>query len=123
MNGKDVYRYATTWVPQVVRKALDKADLRPEEIDLFLFHQANDKLVHAIAGNLAESYALDPSVFEGKLPMTIGFLGNTSVATIPTMLDMIRKGKLEGYSISEGQTVVMASVGAGMHCNAVVYRF
>lgn len=123
MNGKEVYRYATTWVPRVVRKALEKAQVDPLDVGLFLFHQANDKLIQAIAANIAESYGLDPGAFDGKMPMTIGFLGNTSVATIPTMLDMIRKGRLDGYSISEGQTVVMASVGAGMHCNAIVYRF
>ncbi len=123
MNGKEVYRYATTWVPKVIGKALAKAGLEPGDVDLFLFHQANDKMIQAIAGHLAESYDLDPSAFDGKLPMTIQFLGNTSVATIPTMLDLIRKGKLGDYSIREGQTVVMASVGAGMHCNAVVYRF
>ncbi|MBK7706973.1 MAG: 3-oxoacyl-ACP synthase III family protein [Acidobacteria bacterium] len=123
MNGKEVYRYATTWVPKVIRKALEKASIEPADVDLFLFHQANDKLIQAIAGHLAESFGIEPSVFDGKLPMTIGFLGNTSVATIPTMLDLIRKGNLGDYSISEGQTVVMASVGAGMHCNAVVYRF
>lgn len=123
MNGKEVYRYATQWVPKVVRQALGKAGVRPESVDLFLFHQANDKLVQALAGHLAESYGLDAAVFEGKLPMTIQFLGNTSVATIPTMLDLIRRGRLDGYLIEPGQTVVMASVGAGMHCNAMVYRF
>jgi 3-oxoacyl-[acyl-carrier-protein] synthase-3 len=123
MNGKEVYRYATSWVPKVIRKALEKAGIGPEAVDLFLFHQANDKLVQALASHLAESYGLSPTAFDGKLPMTIQFLGNTSVATIPTMLDMIRRGRLDGYSIKSGQTVVMASVGAGMHCNAVVYRF
>jgi 3-oxoacyl-[acyl-carrier-protein] synthase III len=123
MNGKEVYKYATTWVPKVVKKALDKANLSVTDIDMFLFHQANDKLIHAIAKNLAELYETDLARFDGKLPMTIQFLGNTSVATIPTMLDLILRGKLEGYEINEGNTVVMASVGAGMHCNAVVYRF
>lgn len=123
MNGKEVYRYATTWVPKVIAKSLDKAGLKPEDVDIFLFHQANDKLVQALAANLAESFGLDPVIFEGKLPMTIQFLGNTSVATIPTMLDLIRKGNLPGYSIKPDQIAVMASVGAGMHCNSVVYRF
>jgi 3-oxoacyl-[acyl-carrier-protein] synthase III len=123
MNGKEVYRYATTWVPKVINKALEKANLNVKDIDMFLFHQANDKLIHAIAKNLAELSETNLSDFEGKLPMTIQFLGNTSVATIPTMLDLIVRGKLEGYEIHEGDTVVMASVGAGMHCNAIVYQF
>lgn len=123
MNGKEVYRYATTWVPQVIKKALDKASLSVSDVDMFLFHQANDKLIHAIANNLADLYKIDAATFNGKLPMTIQFLGNTSVATIPTMLDLILKHNLTDYEIKAGQTVVMASVGAGMHCNAVVYRF
>jgi 3-oxoacyl-[acyl-carrier-protein] synthase-3 len=123
MNGKEVYKYATQWVPKVVKKTLDKAKLSLSDIDLFLFHQANEKLNLAIANNLANLYQLGAEVFAGKLPMTIQFLGNTSVATIPTMLDLILKRKLGDYEIKEGQTVVMASVGAGMHCNALVYQF
>ncbi|MDH3494176.1 MAG: ketoacyl-ACP synthase III [Acidobacteriota bacterium] len=123
MNGKEVYRYATTWVPQVIKKALDKAKLSVSEVDMFLFHQANEKLNQAIANNLAHLYEIAAESFLGKLPMTIQFLGNTSVATIPTMLDLILKKKLGEYEISKGNTVVMASVGAGMHCNALVYKF
>ncbi len=123
MNGKEVYRYATTWVPKVVCDALERAGVAPEDVDLFLFHQANEKLVQAIASHLADSWELDADFFAGKLPMTIQFLGNTSVATIPTMLDLIRKEDLDGYSIKCGQTAVFASVGAGMHCNALVHRF
>jgi 3-oxoacyl-[acyl-carrier-protein] synthase-3 len=123
MNGKEVYKYATQWVPKVIKKTLDKAGLNISGIDMFLFHQANEKLNQAIANNLADLYKVEPSIFAGKLPMTIQFLGNTSVATIPTMLDLILKRQLGDYQIKEGQTVVMASVGAGMHCNALVYQF
>ncbi len=123
MNGREVYRYATAWVPKVVKKALDKADLGIADVDMFLFHQANEKLNLAIANNLADQYGVEIGSLEGKLPMTIQFLGNTSVATIPTMLDLILKGGLEGYRIKKGDTIVMSAVGAGMHCNALVYRF
>ncbi len=123
MNGKEVYRYATNWVPKVIKKALDKVNIGIAEVDMFLFHQANDKLIHAIANHLADLYEVEPLSLAGKLPMTIQFLGNTSVATIPTMLDLILKHNLDDYHIKKGQTVVMASVGAGMHCNAVVYKF
>ena len=123
MNGREVYKYATEWVPKVIKDALDKADLDIRDVDIFLFHQANAKMLCAIAKNLAELYDVSVDSFAGKIPSTIEFLGNTSVATIPTMLDLILKKKLEGYGISEGQIAVMASVGAGMHCNAIVYRF
>jgi 3-oxoacyl-[acyl-carrier-protein] synthase III len=123
MNGKEVYKYATQWVPKVIEKALTKANLSLTDIDLFLFHQANAKMLEAIARNLGKLYDAKADFFEGKIPRTIEFLGNTSVATIPTMLDLILKGQLEGFSIKKGQKVVMASVGAGMHCNALVYQF
>jgi 3-oxoacyl-[acyl-carrier-protein] synthase III len=123
MNGKEVYKYATTWLPQVIKKALDKAKMDVDDVDMFLFHQANGKMLAAIANNLAGLYGKDNASFAGKIPVIIQFTGNTSVATIPTMLDLIMKGELEGYSIKEGMKVVFASVGAGMHCNAIVYQF
>jgi 3-oxoacyl-[acyl-carrier-protein] synthase-3 len=123
MNGREVYRYATTWVPQVIKKTLDKLTLNLEDIDLFLFHQANGKMLTAIAKNLGKLYNQDLSFFEGKIPSTIEFTGNTSVATIPTMLDMIQNNQLGNYKIRVGQKIIMASVGAGMHCNSIVYQF
>jgi len=123
MNGRAVYKYATEWVPKVIKSALEKSGLSIGDVDLFLLHQANAKMLEAIAVNLAELCDVPPEVLAGKIPTTIDFLGNTSVATIPTMLDLVRKQKLEGFEIREGDVVVMASVGAGMHCNAIVYRF
>ncbi|SOE23541.1 3-oxoacyl-[acyl-carrier-protein] synthase-3 [Spirosomataceae bacterium TFI 002] len=123
MNGKDVYRYATVWVPKVIKKALDKVGLDSDDVDMFLFHQANGKMLHAFANNLASMYGKEGGSFEGKIPTTIEFTGNTSVATVPTMLALILKHQLGDYEIKKGQTVVMASVGAGMHCNALVYKF
>ncbi len=123
MNGKEVYKYATTWLPQVIKKALDKANMDVDDVDMFLFHQANGKMLAAIANNLAGLYGKSNASFEGKIPIIIQFTGNTSVATIPTMLDLILKGQLEGYNIKKGDKIVFASVGAGMHCNAVVYQF
>ncbi|ADQ18452.1 Beta-ketoacyl-acyl-carrier-protein synthase III [Leadbetterella byssophila DSM 17132] len=123
MNGKDVYKYATTWVPQVIKKALDKAGLDASDVDMFLFHQANGKMLHAFANHLAALYNIEGLNFDGKIPTTIEFTGNTSVATIPTMLDLILKGNLGDYKITPGMKVVFASVGAGMHCNALVYQF
>lgn len=123
MNGREVYKYATEWVPKVIKDALDKANLKIGEVDIFLFHQANAKMLCAIAKNLAHICGARENSLADKIPSTIEFLGNTSVATIPTMLDLIRKEKLDGYRIRDGQIAVMASVGAGMHCNALVYRF
>lgn len=123
MNGKDVYKYATIWVPKVIKEALDKANLDASDVDMFLFHQANGKMLHAFANNLAQMYNIEGLNFDGKIPTIIQFTGNTSVATIPTMLDIIRQGQLDGYEIKPGMKVVFSSVGAGMHCNAMVYQF
>lgn len=123
MNGREVYKYATIWLPRVIKEALDKAGLTASDVSLFLFHQANGKMLHAIANNLADMYNLKNLSFDGKIPTTIEFTGNTSVATIPNMLSMIRKGELGEYKINAGDIVVFASVGAGMHCNAMVYQF
>ena len=123
MNGREVYKYATQWMPKVIKKALDKAGLSIEDVDFFLFHQANAKMLDAINNYLTQLYGVEKSILDGKVPTTVQFLGNSSVATIPTLLDMVLKNELEGYHIQKGQLVVMASVGAGMHCNAIVYRF
>jgi 3-oxoacyl-[acyl-carrier-protein] synthase-3 len=123
MSGKDVYKYATYWVPRVIKQALDKAGVGIGEVDMFLFHQANAKMLHAFAYNLSSMYGIAGLSFDGKIPTTIEFTGNTSVATIPTMLDMIRKEELGSYRIKTGDKVVFASVGAGMHCNALIYQF
>jgi 3-oxoacyl-[acyl-carrier-protein] synthase-3 len=57
------------------------------------------------------------------MPMSIATLGNSSVATIPTLLDLMLQGKIENQSINKGDIVIFASVGAGMNVNAFVYRY
>lgn len=122
MNGQRVYKYATTWLPQVIKQALEKVDITPDEVDYFFFHQANAKMLRVIASNLMGLYDLKDATYAHKIPSSISFLGNTSVATIPTLFDLVDKNKMEGFSLKKGQTYVFASVGAGMHCNAVVYK-
>ena len=56
------------------------------------------------------------------MPMTIDKLGNSSVATVPTVYDLVLNGQLEGHHVSQGDIVLFASVGAGMNINAIVYR-
>ncbi len=122
MNGQRVFKYATTWLPQVIKVALDKVEITPDEVDYFFFHQANAKMLRVIARNLMNLYDLEATAYEHKIPSSIHFLGNTSVATIPTLFDLVNKNKIEGFSLKKGQTYVFASVGAGMHCNAVIYK-
>ena len=120
MEGRKVYRYALNNVASAIREALERAGVGIDDVDKILLHQANGKMDEAILAALYESYGKEPP--PDVMPMTISWLGNSSVATIPTMLDLIRNGQINGHSIDAGDIVVLASVGAGMHINAVVYR-
>ena len=103
-----------------MKQCLDKAGMSLADVDKILLHQANGKMDEAILDALYEIDGGTPP--DGILPMTISWLGNSSVATIPTMLDLIVNGKLEGHTIASGDILLFASVGAGMHINAFVYR-
>ncbi len=122
MNGRKVYEFALNHVPLVVKSVLDKAGVHISEISKVLIHQANEKMDAAILDRLFKLYDIN-EVPNNVMPMTIGWLGNSSVATIPTLLDLIMKGNLEGHQISQGDKVIMASVGAGMNINAILYQF
>lgn len=122
MNGRKLYEFALQEVPLVVQAALDKAGLELTDVKKVLIHQANQKMDEAILERLfrLNGKGTPPS---GLMPMSIAWLGNSSVATVPTLLDLLLKGELSGHDVQEGDTVVFASVGAGMNINAVVYRF
>jgi len=122
MNGRKLYEFAVINVPQVVKKAIDKAGIGIKDIKTVFIHQANGKMDHAIMKRLFKLYDVD-EVPVNLVPMTISWLGNSSVATVPTLLDLVLKGKVEGYKVNEGEYAVFASVGAGMHINAFVYKF
>ncbi|MFZ1614022.1 MAG: 3-oxoacyl-[acyl-carrier-protein] synthase III C-terminal domain-containing protein, partial [Holophaga sp.] len=121
MEGRKLYRYALNHVAGAIKEALDRAGVHLRDVAKLLIHQANLKMDEAILEALCKLYGME-AVPAGIMPMTISWLGNSSVATIPTMLDLIRKGDLEGHALNAGDTVVFASVGAGMNINAVVYR-
>jgi 3-oxoacyl-[acyl-carrier-protein] synthase-3 len=122
MNGRKVYEFALNQVPLVIRDVLDKANTKVTEIKRVLVHQANDKMDAAILERLFRLYDVH-EIPEDIMPMTIGWLGNSSVATLPTLLDLILKGKMPGHSLTKGDKIVFASVGAGMNINAVLYQF
>jgi 3-oxoacyl-[acyl-carrier-protein] synthase III len=122
MEGRKIYEYALTNVPLVIKTAIEKAGLDVHDIKKILVHQANGKMDEAILKRVFKLYSINTPP-EGIMPMTISRFGNSSVATIPTMLDLILKGKLNDQHITEGDAVVLASVGAGMNINAMVYRF
>lgn len=121
MDGRRVYEYALGRVPQVVKESLDKAGLGFGDVDKVLIHQANEKMDQAILKRLGRLYDVK-DVPASIMPMTIAKLGNSSVATVPTMLDLLLKGKLENHQAASGGVIVMTSVGAGMNINSLVYR-
>lgn len=122
MNGRKVYEFALNHVPMVVKSVLDKSGTPPNAIKRILIHQANHKMDTAIVERLFKLYGIH-EVPENIMPMTIGWLGNSSVATLPTLLDLILKGEMPGYEVEKGDKVIFASVGAGMNINAVLYQF
>lgn len=121
MDGHDIYKYALKTVPLVVKQALDKAGLMLGDVRKILMHQANAKMDHAILMRLFQLYGVE-TIPEDIMPMIIHWAGNSSVATIPTLLDLLMKEQLDGHRIFSGDVIVFASVGAGMNINAMVYR-
>jgi len=121
MDGHEIYKYAIKTVPGVVKKSLDKAGFTLTDVKKVLIHQANHKLDEAVLKRLFKLYNIK-KIPEHIMPMTISWLGNSSVATLPTMLDLLQRGKLNNHKLHSGDIVVFASVGAGMNINSVVYR-
>jgi 3-oxoacyl-[acyl-carrier-protein] synthase III len=121
MYGRRLYKYALSTVAPAVLEALRTARVDLRAVKKVLLHQANGKMDEAIASALYDLAGLGEPPLD-VLPMTISWLGNSSVATIPTMLDLMRKGRLPGHEVAAGDVLIFASVGAGMHINAVVYR-
>jgi 3-oxoacyl-[acyl-carrier-protein] synthase-3 len=121
MNGHDIYKYALRTVPRVVKQSLDKCNLHLADVAKILIHQANAKMDQAIFKRLVKLYDMDIEA-DKFMPMTISWAGNTSVATLPTMLDLLLKERIENHRLRSGDHVVFASVGAGMNINSLVYR-
>ncbi|MBY0245212.1 MAG: ketoacyl-ACP synthase III [Sphingobacteriaceae bacterium] len=122
MNGRKLYEFAVTQVPQVIKTAIDKANLHITDIKTVFIHQANGKMDKAIMSRLFKLYDIH-EVPDFLVPMTIEWLGNSSVATVPTLIDLVINGKVENYTVKKGEYAIFASVGAGMNINAVIYRF
>lgn len=119
MHGKKIYEFALRQVPLAMKQCLDKSGTRIEHLKKIFIHQANEKMDKAILKKFYKLY--DIPIPEGIMPMNIHKLGNSSVATIPTLLDMVLKGQLPGHTLHKGDTILLASVGAGMNINAVTY--
>jgi len=121
MYGRKIYEFALNNVPNAMKLALDKSGVSIDDVKKVFIHQANEKMDEAIIKRFFRLYKKPTP--KGVMPMIIHKLGNSSVATVPTLLDLVLKGKLENHQIEKGDVVILASVGAGMNINAVVYRF
>ena len=121
MQGHEIYKYAARTVPAVVKQSLEKAGVTLTDVKKIIIHQANQKMDEAILARLFKLYGVK-DIPERIMPMTISWLGNSSVATLPTTLDLLRRGKLDNHQLHSGDIVVFASVGAGMNINSMVYK-
>lgn len=120
MDGRKIYNYALTHVPAAMKTALDKAGLDIKQVKKIFLHQANEKMDHAIITRLFELYGVPET--EQVMPMSISQFGNSSVATVPTLYDLVRKGEQPEHELNPGDIILFASVGAGMNINAIAYK-
>jgi 3-oxoacyl-[acyl-carrier-protein] synthase III len=121
MHGRKVYEYAMKQVAQAMKECLDLAGVDISEVKKIFLHQANEKMDEGIIKTLYKLYGTK-NIPKDVMPMSIHWLGNSSVATVPTLLDLVRKGKMPDHCLAPGDIVLFASVGAGMNINAVAYR-
>lgn len=111
MTGKEVYRFAVTQVPEVISKALFRAKLTVDQIDWLLLHQANQRILDAVAQRL--------KIPDHKMISNLAEYGNTSAASIPLALDeAVRAGK-----VKPGDTIASAGFGAGLTWGAAIFQW
>jgi 3-oxoacyl-[acyl-carrier-protein] synthase-3 len=120
MQGRKIYEFALSNVPKAMKECLDKSGVDIKDVKKILIHQANEKMDEAIIYRFYKLYGQTPP--EGIMPMSIHKLGNSSVATIPTLYDSLVRGEIENQSLNKGDVILFASVGAGMNVNAIVYK-
>ena len=121
MNGRKIYEFALTEVPKAMKTCLEKSGKSIDDLKKIFIHQANEKMDDAIIKRFYKLH--NRQAPENVMPMSIQELGNSSVATIPTLLDLVVKGHIENQELHKGDVIILASVGAGMNVNALVYEY
>jgi 3-oxoacyl-[acyl-carrier-protein] synthase-3 len=121
MKGRKVYEYAMKFVPAAMKECLEKSNVEINQVKKVFIHQANEKMDDGIIKRLYQLYGIK-EIPKDIMPMSIHWLGNSSVATVPTLYDLVIKNKVTGHELKPGDIVLFASVGAGMNINAVCYR-
>lgn len=120
MFGRKVYEFALSHVPQAIKACLEASGESIDEVKKIFIHQANLKMDDAIIKRFYRLYK--KPMPDGVLPMNIQEFGNSSVATVPTLFDLVRKENYGGHELHTGDLILFASVGAGMNINAIAYR-
>lgn len=111
MDGREIFSFAVRQIPKTIEEALEKAGIAPGDVDLFLLHQANRRIIEGISKRLGVNMA--------RFPMNLERVGNTSSASIPLLLDELnRKGELK-----PGMRLVLSGFGAGLTCGACVLEW
>lgn len=121
MYEHDIYTYAVKTVPELVRQCLNKIGLSLRDVKKIFIQQANQKMGEDILKQLFKLYQ-EKNIPQDLMPMIISKFGDSSVATLPTLFDLIARRNLESHELKAGDVTVFASIGAGMNTNAIVYR-
>lgn len=111
MDGQAVFKFAVRKVPEVILEVLEKNHLRLEDIRYFLLHQANRRIIEAVARRLG--------IAVEKFPMNVAHCGNTSSASIPILLDELNHEE----KLQKGDRLVLAGFGAGLTWGATVVEW
>ena len=121
MNGRKIYEFALTHVPEAMKLCLEESGKSIEDVKKVFIHQANEKMDEAIIARFYRQYKMKAP--DNVMPMSIHELGNSSVATVPTLLDLVITGNIKDQKLEKGDIIILASVGAGMNINAMVYEY
>lgn len=120
MHGRKIYEFALVNVPKAMKECLENSGKSIKDLKKIFIHQANEKMDQAIINRFYKLHGMTPP--ENVMPMTIHELGNSSVATVPTLFDLVSRGKIADQTLEKGDIIMFASVGAGMNINAITYQ-
>lgn len=111
MCGQEVFKFAVRTVPEVIDQALERANITKKEVDWYILHQANERIIQSVAKKLEEAME--------KFPMNLSKVGNTSGASVAILLDEeIRSGRIQ-----KGDVLVLSGFGAGLTWGATVIKY
>ena len=120
MNGRKVYEFAISNIPAALKTCLDESGKDIDDVKKIFLHQANEKLDEAVLKYFYKQF--DKKIPKDIMPISVDIFGNSSVATIPTLYDVVLKTNFKEHKINKGDIILFASVGAGMNINAITYQ-